>query len=81
MATTSIDFAEKLENGVYLPDPKELQTSESDVEQGTANVYVVEKQLERKLLWKFDIHILPMLAIMYLFKSASIPYSFSIVQT
>jgi hypothetical protein len=32
------------------------------------NNYVVDVKLERRLLWKFDFHILPMLAIMYLFK-------------
>lgn len=54
-------------------DCKEEPGSESDVERGTGLVqdvsgYVVDKQLEKKMLWKFDMHILPMLAIMYLFK-------------
>ena len=30
--------------------------------------FVVDKKLERKMLFKFDIYILPMLAMMYLFK-------------
>jgi acetyl-CoA carboxylase beta subunit len=68
MATTTIDFAEKTQDGTYSTNPKEMQTSESDVEQGTTDIYVVDKKLERQLLWKFDLHILPMLAIMYLFK-------------
>lgn len=56
------------------PDkPKDISGSESDVEKGTGEVvitteYVVDPVLEKKLLWKFDRHILPLLAIMYLFK-------------
>ncbi len=36
-----------------------------------SNDYVVDRALEKRLLWKFDIHILPMLAMMYLFKYVS----------
>jgi hypothetical protein len=54
--------------GVDSKDP----VSETDVEKGSGYVdystFVVDKAIERKLLWKFDLHILPMLAIMYLFK-------------
>ena len=46
--------------------------SDADVENGSGDVdfstFVVDKAVERRLLWKFDVHILPMLAIMYLFK-------------
>lgn len=57
----------------YPIDTKEAPGSESDVERGNDLVevgdnYVVDRALEKKLLWKFDLHILPMLAIMYLFK-------------
>jgi hypothetical protein len=68
MTPPSIDLAEKKQYGAYSTEPKEALGSESDVEQGTNDVYVVDKKLERRLLWKFDIHILPMLTIMYLFK-------------
>jgi hypothetical protein len=30
--------------------------------------YIVDKDLEKTLLRKFDLHILPLLAVMYLFK-------------
>jgi hypothetical protein len=46
--------------------------SDTNIENGSGDVdystFVVDKTVERKLLWKFDLHILPMLAIMYLFK-------------
>lgn len=56
-------------------DLKKAATAERDVEdkgsQETGDVagyYVVDRALEKRLLWKFDIYILPMLSIMYLFK-------------
>lgn len=57
----------------YPVESKDTAVSDSDVEKGIGEVevtstYVVDKQLEKKLLRKFDIHILPLLAIMYLFK-------------
>jgi hypothetical protein len=46
--------------------------AQTDIEKGSGEVdysaFVVDKTVERNLLWKFDLHILPMLAIMYLFK-------------
>ena len=30
--------------------------------------YVVDKDMERKMLWKIDTRILPLLSVMYLFK-------------
>lgn len=58
----------------YPVESKDTAVSDSDVEKGIGEVevtstYVVDKQLEKKLLRKFDIHILPLLAIMYLFNS------------
>jgi hypothetical protein len=66
------DPVEKTMEKAYPIDSKEGPASESDVEKGTVEVevttYVVDKALERKILWKFDLHILPLLAVMYLFK-------------
>jgi hypothetical protein len=43
--------------------------SSNQVEVGIVrDSYVIDKKLERRLLWKFDLYILPMLAVMYLFK-------------
>lgn len=57
----------------YATELKDAPVSDSDVEKGVGEVevtstYVVDKQLEKKLLRKFDFHILPLLAVMYLFK-------------
>jgi hypothetical protein len=59
----------------YPTESKETPASESDVEKGTGDVEVevglvasVDKLLEKRLLRKFDLHILPLLAVMYLFK-------------
>lgn len=57
----------------YEIDLKEARVSGSDAERGVGEIEVnsifnVDRNLEKRLLWKFDIHILPMLAIMYLFK-------------
>lgn len=64
---------EKMGEPGYPIDTKEAIGSDSDVERGNDIVvvssdYVVDRALEKKMLWKFDVHILPMLAIMYLFK-------------
>ena len=40
---------------------------------GEIEPYIVDKELEKKVLRKFDIYILPSLAIMYLFKYVSRP--------
>lgn len=46
--------------------------SKTDIENGSGEVnhstFVVDRAVEKKLLWKFDLYILPMLAVMYLFK-------------
>lgn len=68
MASEGIGYSEKAQDGAFAADSKEARSSYSDAERGLGDVYVVDKKLERKLLLKFDIHILPMLAIMYLFK-------------
>lgn len=56
-------------------DEKKHPISDKDIETGSGDVnystFVVDKTIERKLLWKFDLHILPLLAIMYLFKSVT----------
>jgi hypothetical protein len=57
----------------FPTQPKEVPEFESDVEMGVgqveiSSILVVDKQLEKKLLRKFDLHILPLLAVMYLFK-------------
>jgi hypothetical protein len=61
----------KTQDFAYGMDSKD-PISETDIENGSGDVdystFVVDKAIERKLLWKFDLHILPMLAIMYLFK-------------
>ena len=72
MATPN-DLVEKQETMQYGTDSKDARNSETDVERESGSVedfssFVVDKKLERRLLWKFDIYILPMLAIMYLFK-------------
>lgn len=69
MATST---TEKIEPE-YPLHSKAVAGSESDIERSTVEVedgttFVVDRKLEKKLLWKFDLHILPMLAIMYLFK-------------
>lgn len=33
------------------------------------DVFVIDQKAERKLVWKFDLHILPLLALMYLFNA------------
>lgn len=63
---------ENMSTPEYPIDSKDIG-SESDIERGNGIVevspgYVVDKAMEKKMLWKFDLHILPMLAIMYLFK-------------
>lgn len=35
----------------------------------TGETYLIEEKAERALVWKFDLHILPLLAIMYLFNA------------
>lgn len=32
----------------------------------------IDKKMEQKMLWKFDLHVLPLLAMMYLFKCVHI---------
>jgi hypothetical protein len=64
-----------------LVDPPDMVAHEKDVEKFDSEAigesiayheheegYVVDKQLERKLLRKFDFFILPLVALMYLFK-------------
>lgn len=64
-----------------LVDPPDMVAHEKDVERIDSQAfgesiayhereegYVVDKQLERKLLRKFDFFILPLVALMYLFK-------------
>jgi hypothetical protein len=67
----AVDSVVKTQDVAYVVDSKD-PVSEKDVENGLGDVdystFVVDKAIERKLLWKFDLHILPMLAIMYLFK-------------
>ncbi|CZR66961.1 related to putative tartrate transporter [Phialocephala subalpina] len=66
---------EKMNGTQYPIDTKEAAGSDFDVERGPGTAqelgenYVVDRALEKRLLWKFDLHILPMLAIMYLFNS------------
>lgn len=40
-----------------------------NVKTGTGYIGELDKKVERSLVWKFDLHILPVLAIMYLFNS------------
>ena len=77
MATPN-DLVEKQETMQYSTDSKDARNSETDVERESGSVedfssFVFDKKLERKLLWKFDIYILPMLAIMYS-SSTSLPH-------
>ena len=69
MTATIVEPAEKTQGFAY--DSKS-PISDKDIENGSGDVhystFVVDEVIERKLLWKFDLHILPMLAIMYLFK-------------
>jgi hypothetical protein len=48
-----------------LPDICDDQ--EKGIVEGYSESYVVDKALERKLLFKIDMHVLPTLALMYLF--------------
>jgi hypothetical protein len=68
---TAVEPVVKTQDFAYGMDSKD-PISETDIENGSGDVdystFVVDKAIERKLLWKFDLHILPMLAIMYLFK-------------
>jgi hypothetical protein len=68
MTATNIEPAAKAQDFAYdskNPTEEDIENGSGDMEYST---FVVDKAVERKLLWKFDIHILPMLAIMYLFK-------------
>lgn len=50
---------------------REKQSNSYDVEKEVGiveEVQLTDRVLERKLLQKFDLHILPLLAVMYLFK-------------
>ncbi|KAH6673302.1 major facilitator superfamily domain-containing protein [Halenospora varia] len=67
--TSSNEFPEKMQEGQYATDQKHGLSSESDIERSSGVVYTVDRQLEKQLLWKFDIYILPMLSVMYLFNS------------
>ena len=50
-------------------DDKGEPMVETDSEKtGGVEDYVVDRQLEKKLLRKLDLHVLPMVALMYLFK-------------
>lgn len=66
-AVKTQDFACDSKNPISDID---IENDSGDVDYST---FVVDKTIERKLLWKFDLHILPMLAIMYLFKSVLQP--------
>jgi hypothetical protein len=60
---------EKMENPPYSEETKAGVVGWTDVERDSGDVEVVhDKKLERRLLWKFDIYLLPALAVMYLFK-------------
>ncbi|RDW85199.1 MFS transporter-6 [Coleophoma cylindrospora] len=53
-------------------DAKTTFPSEKDIEEKAGEVegvYVVDRALEKRMLRKFDLHILPVLSIMYLFNS------------
>src|SRR5438046_2902707 len=43
--------------------------SEKEVQMGMGTVTEIDPKRERALVWKFDIRILPVLAVMYLFNS------------
>ena len=56
-------------------DEKDVKRMSSDAVSETTpdpedSIYTVDKHLERKLMRKFDLHILPLVAMMYLFKYA-----------
>ena len=68
MSTATVEPTVKAQDRAYdskHPIDEDVENKSGDVEYST---FIVDKVVERKLLWKFDIHILPMLAIMYLFK-------------
>lgn len=39
------------------------------IEHGDGETYTIDRAAERRLVWKFDLHILPLLAVMYLFNA------------
>lgn len=48
---------------------KSADTALGEVEDLTSNI---DPAMERRMLWKFDLHVLPLLAMMYLFKYVSL---------
>lgn len=67
---------------VYPPDmvahEKEIERVDSEMvaeasSWGDGEAYVVDKQMEQRLLRKFDFFILPLVALMYLFKYVTDP--------
>ncbi|KXT03787.1 hypothetical protein AC578_752 [Pseudocercospora eumusae] len=77
--------AEELSNGKKLPDIKTRTSSEGELERTKSvttyangdtvivredgETFVIDKKAERALLWKFDLRILPLLTMMYLFNA------------
>ena len=52
-------------------EPNAFPSSPSEKSEGRSGSnahYAVDPMVERRLLWKFDCHLLPTLAVMYLFK-------------
>jgi hypothetical protein len=71
LANMTADTAAPVKTEDFAYDSKN-QNSNADIENVSGDIeystFVVDKAIERELLWKFDLHILPMLALMYLFK-------------
>ena len=71
MAGLTRDDLVKKESGSEKKTIREngVETDVGEVEDLTTNI---DRQMERNMLWKFDLHILPLLALMYLFKCVSL---------
>lgn len=76
MATsTGLDKLPDVEAKASIDDVGQGQTIAHDANGDTivtredGETIVISRKAERRLLWKFDLHILPLLAMMYLFNS------------
>ena len=61
------DEAKDKEQIALERDPEEPNVSPSETSEGRSGINI-DPKVERRLLWKFDFYLLPMLAMMYLFR-------------
>jgi hypothetical protein len=63
--------------GMKGANPRGFSETAADEPSEESHQYVVDKDLERIVLRKFDLHVLPLLALMYLFKYETVTFYFS----